>query len=142
MSLLASTRIVNGLPMSHIAIGLAFIALVFLLPALFAPKKWKEACENFLKSDDAVFRVAALFHFIIAFFILNTHWSISLKSSRTIMTVLGYLLLLRGILWIWVPGWVKNMGRKFLAKEWSLYLMIFFGLVFTLGLGYLGIWVY
>lgn len=134
--------VIQGIPMSHIAIGLAVLIFVFTLPAIFDPKKFRHSIDEFFSAGNAVLRTAALFHFLVAFLILNTHWTIKFSSTRSIMTVLGYLLLLRGIVWIWFPDFVREKARKFLQKEYSVYVMGFAGLAFTVGLGYLGWWVY
>lgn len=134
--------IIQGIPMSHIALGLAVLVLVFTLPAIFDPKRFRQSIEEFFSAGNAVLRVTALFHLLVAFLILNTHWTIKLSSSRSIMTVLGYLLVLRGIAWIWFPDFVREKAKKFLQKDSSVYVMGFFGLVFAVGLGYLGWWVY
>lgn len=134
-------KVIYGMPMSHISIGLSILLLILILPAIYDPKKFRTAMEEFLANNVNI-RISGIFALFIAFLILNTHWTVKLNSTRSIMTVVGYLLLLKGIIRIWFPGWVKTMCRKFLQKDANIYILAAIGLVFALGIGYLGIWVY
>lgn len=117
------------------------MGFIFIIPAIVRPKKFFEAMDAFLNSGDTTLRIAALVNFLIAFLVLNTRWSIK-GDVRSIMAVFGYLLVLRGIVWLWFPSFFRNMMKKALHSEYGLYVMTFFGLVFALGMGYLGWWVY
>lgn len=134
--------VVYGMPMSHVALALSALCFIIALPAIFDPKKFRGAVEDFLNSGNSVIRIAGLFDLLIAFFILNTHWTIKLSSARSIMTVIGYLLFIKGVVRLWFPGFVREKARKFLQKDSSVYVIGFLGLVFAIGLGYLGWWVY
>lgn len=144
--MLAVKKVINGIPLSHLALGLSVMSLIFVLPALFDPKKFREAMVEFFSGSNALIRTAAFIHLFIAFLILNTKWSIKLNTGKntllSIMSIFGYLILARSIIWLWFPDFVKNKARKFLSKESSVYIVAFLGLLFTFGLGYLGIWVY
>jgi len=138
----ATKTIIQGIPMSHIAIALSVMVFMLIIPALVEPKKFREALEQFFNSSTAVIRLAAFIHLFIAFLILNTHWTIKFSSTRSIMTVIGYLLLLKGIVWFWFPAYICEIKLKLLRKKWALYAITAVGLIFALGFGYLGIWVY
>lgn len=144
--MLATTKVISGIPLSHLALALAVLSLLFVLPALLEPKKFREAMEEFFSGSNAFIRTAAFIHIFTAFLVLNSRWSIKLDSWRnflwSIMAILGYFILARGIVWFWFPNFVKNKSRKFLQKESFVYIMAFVGLLFAFGLGYLGIWVY
>lgn len=140
--LAASKTVIQGIPMSHIAIALSIASFMFVLPALLEPKKFREAMDEFFRGGHALLRLAAFAHLFVAFLILNTHWTFNWDSGRALMTGIGYLLVLRGLLWLWAPGWVTNMSRKFLQKEWGVYVVAFVGLIFAVGFGYLGLWVF
>lgn len=143
---LAVTRVINGISLSHLAIALSVLSFTMVLPALLEPKKFREAVEEFFSSSNALIRTAAFFHLLVGFLIINSRWSITFDSWKnflwSLMAILGYLMLARGIVWLWFPNFVKNKSRKFLQKENSVYIMAFVGLLFAFGLGYLGIWVY
>lgn len=140
--MLAVTKVISGIPMSHIALGLSVVCFLYALPALIEPKKFREALEEFFNLHNAAFRLAAFFHLLVAFLILNTHWTVKLSSTRSIMTVVGYLLLIRGILWLWFPDFVKWTSKKIILKENGVYVIAFVSLLLGAGFGYLGIWVY
>lgn len=136
------TRVVNGIPMSHVALLLAFLILVFSLPALFAPRKFGKSVENFLAAGDHAMRLTGVLLILLAFFILNTHWTVKLSSNRSIMTVVGYLLALSGVIRIWFPLWTRRMVADCVNKPWCISLAGFIGLALAGGFGYLGLWVY
>lgn len=143
ISLLATTRVVaSGIPLSHLAIGLSIMGFIFVFPALFDPKKFREAMLEFFGSHHVFLRMVAIMHLLIAFLILNTRWSINLQSKQSIMPIIGYLIFLRGVIWFWFPGFVAQTARRFLQKEWFVPAISVIGLFVMLGIGYLGIWVY
>lgn len=134
--------IIQGIPMSHLALLLGVLVLLFALPALFQTKKFRAALDEFFGAGHALIRLAALFHFLVAFLILNTHWSINFNSDRTIMTVVGYLIGLRGVVWLWFPGWASQMAHRFLQKEAHVVAMGAVALLLAVGFGYLGLYAY
>lgn len=134
-------NVIQGIPMSHIAMGLAVLILVLVLPALFNPKKFKHAMGEFFANHMLV-RMSGVFALLCAFIILNTHWTIKLNSSRSIMTVLGYLAVLKGIARIWFPETGEKMVKKWMANETFYYVGVGVALLIGLGVGYLGWFVY
>lgn len=134
--------VIQGIPMSHIALALGILVLIMVLPILYSPKKFRSAMEDLLNSGNASLRILALGELLLAFIILNTHWTIRLDSNRSIMSVLGYILALRGIIQMWFPAFVRQQTTKWLQKD--LYIYIIGGVGFLGGavLIYLGNWVY
>lgn len=128
--------------MSHIAFGLAALCLTIAVPALFNQKKFREAMAEFFDAPRTTLRGAGFANLIIAFFIFNTHWTVKLNESRSIMTVLAYLLVFRGIMCIWFTDAVRTLGRTFLKKSYSGILIGFIHLALAVGLGYLGRYVF
>jgi uncharacterized protein YjeT (DUF2065 family) len=133
--------VIQGLPMSHIAMGLAVLILLSVLPAFVNPKGYRRAMEELFANNWAV-RATGILALFIAFFILNTHWTVKLNSTRSIMTVLGYLLVLKGVVRVWFPGFCRTMVTKFFKNDLNTYILATLGLIIGLGVGYLGIWVY
>ncbi|MBI5413584.1 hypothetical protein HZA42_04520 [Candidatus Peregrinibacteria bacterium] len=140
MTTVAAT-IISGVPMSHTALALGIVCLLLALPAFFDPKKFKAAMEEFFSAGKPVMRLTAFVFFGTAFFILNSHWSIT-KNARGLLTVLGYLLVLKGICWLWFPGWISKMKLRWLQKPYMPLLAGGLLLLIGVGLAYLGIWVY
>lgn len=141
-SMLAPQIVLQGIPMKHLALFIGFIALVISIPALFNPKKFREGVEELVHSGNGFFRLGAVVHFLIALLIINTHWTIKFNSNRSIMTVIGYLLALRGVLWMWFPGFSRGMMKKMVRTDTGVYVMGFVGLLFAAGMAYLGFKVY
>lgn len=134
--------IIQGIPMSHIALALGILVLIMVLPIFYSPKKFKSAMEDFLNSGNTALRMVALAELLAAFIILNTHWTIKLNSTRSIMTVIGYLLALRGVIQMWFPAFIRQKTIKWLQKDLYIYVMGVVGLLIGGGLIYLGNWVY
>lgn len=138
----AGKIVIQGILTKHLAIGLAVLILLMVLPALFDPKKFRSAVDEFLNAGNVVMRLSALFTLLLAFLILNTRWKINFSSWTAVLVVIGYLVLLKSVVRLWFPEFSRNMVRKWMHKDYGVYLMAFLGLVIALGLGYLGIWVY
>lgn len=139
MTLLATTKIVSGIPLNHLAIAISVTTFLFVLPALFDPQKFREAMIEFFSASNALIRTAGVFHLLFAFLILNSRYTLQ-YHVRSLVPLVGYLVLGRGIIWLWFPGFVKRIARRFLEKDWMLYLMALVGILFALGFGYLGFW--
>lgn len=140
--MLATKTVIQGIPMKHLALFLGLIALIMVIPALLNPKKFREGIEEFANSGNGLFRLGAALHLLIAFLIINSHWTIKFSSDRSIMTVIGYLLALRGILWMWFPGFARSMMKKMVRTDAGVYVMALVGILFVVGMGYLGFKVY
>lgn len=140
--LAAAKTVIQGIPMSHISIGLSAYVLLVALSAFYKPKKFREAIHEFLNSGSAIIRIGAILCFFIAFIILNTHWTVKVWSDRSIMTVLGYLIVLKGIILFLSPDLVRRMANKILQTDKSVYIVAVVSLIIGLGTGYLGIWIY
>lgn len=120
---------------------LAFVILAVIVPAFIAPKKFRVAFEEYM-NNTALVRVSALFILFLAFIILNTRWTVKLNSNRSIMAVIGYLTLAKGLFYLWFPGTVKKMAHKIFVNENLFFALMTVALIFALFIGYLGIWVY
>ncbi|MBI4995186.1 hypothetical protein HZC21_06150 [Candidatus Peregrinibacteria bacterium] len=138
----AGKIVMQGILTKNLAIGLSVLILLMVLPALFDPKKFRAAVDEFLNAGNAAMRLNALYLLLIAFLILNTRWKLNFKSWNAVLGVIGYLILLKGIIRFWFPELSRNIIRKWMHKDYGVYLMAFIGLIIALGLGYLGIWVY
>lgn len=140
--ILAAKTIVNGIPLDHLAVGISLMTFLFVMPALFEPKGFRRAFEAFVDEGDSALRLMAVANLLIAFLILNSYWKLNFNSPRTFMSVLGYLVLLRSIVWLWFPSFVREKMKRVMKKEWGVYIVSFIGLVVGLLYGYLGLWVY
>lgn len=134
--------VIQGILTKNLAIGLAVLILLAVLPALFDPKRFRSAVDEFLNAGNVVMRLTGIIILLIAFLILNTRWKLNFQSWNAVIGVLGYLMLIKGIVRLWFPELSRNIIRKWMHKDYGVYLMALFGLIIALGLGYLGIWVY
>lgn len=137
-----AAKVINGMSLSHLAMAIAVFYLLILLPALVEPKKYKAAMEEFIGSGNTLIRMASVFYLLLAFLILNTRWTVNFSSSRSIMAALGYLLLIKGAVWLWFPNFARKNIKRLMANKPLWFFAAFFGFVIALGLGYLGLWVY
>ncbi len=128
--------------MGHIALGLAVLHLIVAIPALFDQKKFREGMLELIDSSNVVLRGVGFIHLLIAFFIFNTHWTVKLDDSRSIMTVLAYLMVFKGLMCIWFTNAFRALVRSFVKKNYSALLGGFLSLAVAVGLGYLGRYVY
>lgn len=138
----AARTVIYGISASHLAIGFAVLMLALFLPALISPKKFKQAMDKFLSLSDETLRIVGIMEMFMAFFFINTRWTISLTSNRSWIAALGYLLAFEGLLWIWTPGSLKRLYAKWNKGEISYWIMTVVGLAFAVGFGYLGLKVY
>lgn len=139
-NMLAVTKtITNGIPLTHISFAFSALCFITILPAIFDPKKFREALDEFFSSSNAVIRLSSMVHFFLAFLILNSKWSLNLKDALTltVMTGFGYLLLVVGVLWFWSPILIKVTIRRILQKEASIYVLAVLGILMGTGFGYL-----
>lgn len=133
--------VIQGIKIEHLSIALAILLLLFALPALFDPKRFREAAKDFFASSPLV-RLAGFLFLIVAFLILNTHRGINLNSARSIMAALGYLIAIKGVVWLWFPGFARKFAMKKFENDARVYIFAFVCILAAVGLGYLGIWVY
>lgn len=133
---------IQGISMSHMAIFISILMFAVLIPALFAPKKFKAAVEEFLDMGNAMIRFSSVFLFLVAFFVINSHWSVRVWSNRSILSVFGYLLVIKGLCHLWFPEFVRRSTKKFLNSPEAIFLISILGLLVAAGIGYLGFWTY
>ena len=138
----AASTIIQGIPLSHIATGFSLAMFIFSIPVLFDPRKFRAVVEEFLNMGNVIMRIVGIIDLLLAFLVLNTYWRFNLNSPRTFMSVIGYILLIRGIMRIWFPLVTREAIRKILHKDYALYILGVTGFCLALILGYLGLWVY
>lgn len=141
-TLAAIRTVVSGIPLGHLAVAISIFVLLNVVAALFDPKKFREAIQEVLHAGNIQIRIIGVLRMLIAFLILNTYWKINFTTPKTFMSVLGYLLLLRGVMCFFFPSSMRALGERFMRKDSTLYIFAFIALVAGLGLGYLGLFVY
>ncbi|MFH1218789.1 MAG: hypothetical protein V1679_03030 [Candidatus Peregrinibacteria bacterium] len=96
-------------------LAIAAIMIVIFLPALAFPGKFQKAMKNIVKSEEHV-RVISLFWFILSFMMLSVYWKLT-KEWFTIFSILGWLLLLKAVVWLWFPEFVHKTVKKIVLKS-------------------------
>lgn len=126
--------------LSSLAVFFAFLHMLVALPAIFSPQAFKKAGLK-MASRVTHFRLLALPFFILSYLILEIQPLVG-KNWESVMSVLAYLMVVRGIMWMWWPDMVKSKVKKVLKSENG---PVIFGLVIlalSLFVGYLGFYVY
>lgn len=97
--------------------GLVFV--IVGLATFFKREYVREVIKDFIDHSGLMF-VSSTFNIILGLLIVLNHniWELSWKG---LITVLGYLILIRGLLHMFVPEWVKRVGRNFLQRDAFVY---------------------
>ena len=93
--MLVTKYVTRGLKPSHLAIFMAVLVLLFVIPALFDQKKFRAALEEFMNAGNPLMRVVGFVDLLLAFLLLNTHKSLNFASPLSFLALLGYLLALK-----------------------------------------------
>ena len=129
------------LTLKALAIGLSVLVLVKHIPGVINVSAWRDTMKDILKSDETVLRLAGLVAMIMSFLILTSHMKIE-KNWESVIPVIGWLMLAKGIILVWNPRSVSNMGLNFLKNNTLVALCNLAGLALGVGLGYLGLFIY
>lgn len=126
--------------LSSLAVLFAFLHILVALPAIFSPHDFKKAGLK-MASRVSHFRLMALPFFILSYLILELHPTVG-KNWESVMSVLAYLMLIRGIVWMWWPDMVKAKVKKALKSDNGPIVIGLVLLALSLFVGYLGFYVY
>lgn len=95
--------------------GLAVLVMTFHLSNLFNPKAFRKALKDFVADSNAV-RIGGVMLLFVSFFFLTTHWKFEGKWI-SIVAILGWMIFLKGLTWIWSPKSVKKYVTTMLLKN-------------------------
>jgi uncharacterized protein YjeT (DUF2065 family) len=107
----------------NISIFLAqLMGLVFVIVGLatFIKRDFiREAIRDFIDHAGLLF-ISATFNLTLGLLIILSHniWEL---SWRGLITLLGYLILLRGLLHLFAPSWVRKIAKNFIRWEAFVY---------------------
>lgn len=124
-----------------LAIALSVYLLLMSIPAVVNVRGFQKAIKEIYKST-VLLRLGGLFALLFAFFILNAEYKLE-QNWETVMSVIGWLCLVKGVLLLWFPGWMGDLGKKIALKSetlmavWGLFMLFI-----AVGIGYLGLFVY
>ncbi|MBU0646124.1 hypothetical protein KJ611_01440 [Patescibacteria group bacterium] len=97
------------------------IALYFIIMALFLiikKKSLKSTIENFWKNDGSMMFMSAIV-LIMGLMVVVSHkvWT---ADWRIIVTLVGWLMLLKGVALLFFPDWLKNLSKKMMKDSYML----------------------
>lgn len=128
------------LQLSSLAVFFAFLHMLIALPAIFAPDEMRKAVLK-LFAKPTYIRLLAMVNFVLAYLILEVQPVIG-KNWESVMAVLGYLFVIRGVVWVWWPAFVKSKVKHMIKKENAPVIVGLVTLALSLFVGYLGFYVY
>src|ERR1700722_10791518 len=94
--------------------------LVIIGLATFVKREFmRDVIKDFI-SHSSIILISATMNIILALLIVLSHnvWE---ASWKVVITILGYLMLLRGLLHVFIPEWVRKMAKKFLNNDLFVY---------------------
>ena len=104
----------------------------------FRHKEMMKLVDEFLGSRSTLF-FAGLVSLMIGLFIILVHNVWVGPLAVIVVTILGWLLFLRGIVWLFVPsGVLRKLVKGILKKEQSYFIIVFIVFVIGLYLAYVG----
>jgi hypothetical protein len=122
-------------------IAFAIFMTILFLPALLNTKKFQKEIKRFMKDENAL-RLGAFFLMIISFLFLSVHWKFT-GGWYMLIPIIGWGMLIKGAIWFWFPEFTYKMVKKFYIKsENQTGLLSFFELLLTIGILYVGIYIY
>ena len=97
-------------------IGPSFLAIA--LAMVMQPQAFREALAEFKNGGQKMLLLlAGCVHVILGLFLVVTHNS-WLADWTTLLTIVGWLLLLRGIFLLWFPNSMAPLAKSLEAKPW------------------------
>lgn len=118
---------------------LQIFGLVYLtigLGMFFSPSFYRTMISRMIENEAVLF-LAGLTALIIGFFLVGYH-NVWWGGRAVVVTVIGYLALIKGLLLLIAPAFAVRLYRSFRFSEKTLGLYSFFVLVLGLTLFYLG----
>lgn len=126
--------------LSKLAVFLAFLYLAVGLPALFAPDGFRKAALKFRKKTTNL-QISAIISLLFGYLILREYHLIQ-KNWETVLSVIGYLALIKGLVSLWWPGFTKSQIKKFVKMKYGVLITGILSVALGLFIGYLGFYVY
>lgn len=113
----------------------AVIYLAAAAGALFSRSYYRRLIEDFYRNAAVIY--LAGFMAVVLGSLIVIHHNLWVKDWRVLITILGWLALIKGVLLIVFPGFVQGYSRPFLGERglmWFPPAAVFLGLLF----GYFG----
>lgn len=126
--------------LSSLALFVGFLHLAMALPTLFSPSEFRERLTKLL-GEPVNLQLLAFPFFLLGYFMVASYPWIQ-KTPETILSVFGYLILLRSVIWLWFPSFVSVKVKRALESKNGMTIVGLMMAVFGLLFFYLGSYVY
>jgi hypothetical protein len=126
--------------LDYLAIVLGSMIVVSRLPGIFYPKDFAKFLKSVLK-ETMMLRMFSMIILIFSVSILLQKYDFT-KDWETVMSVLGWLMLLAALHFAWCPDCWNGKVEKILKSEGWVAFLCFIGTGIGAGLMYLGFYVY
>lgn len=126
--------------LSYLAILLGALLVLSRLPGVFYPKEFAKFLKGLMK-ETYLLRFASGILTIFSVSILLQKYNFT-KDWETVMSVLGWLMLLVALHFAWCPDCLTKRIEKLLKSEGTVAALCFLGVAVGVGLIYLGFYVY
>jgi hypothetical protein len=126
---------------SFLLIALAVLMAILFIPAILSTKKFQKAMKKFFSKEELI-RLVGLFTLLSSFLFLSVHWKFT-GGWFMLVPILGWLMLIKGISYIWFPEFTYSIMKKTLLKSEALTgVMAFVELLLAIGLTYVALYIY
>lgn len=116
--------------------GLAVLCLVICLPGLVNPKRYRKEMIRMAK-DETTVRIYGMFALVIGFLFLSVQWKFDNgKNWMMIIPIIGWLSILKGIVYNWSPEFVKHKIKMFFGDDSKVTLWSVLGTILAVALAY------
>ncbi len=126
--------------LAQIAIFFGFINLVTALPILFYQEGFRKRAVR-LVGKPTNLQLLSFPFFILGYLMVSTYPWIN-KTAASWVSVFGYLVLLRSVLWFWFAKPIAKRAKTILKSEYGMTVVGLIMLIVGLGFLYLGVKVY
>jgi hypothetical protein len=126
---------------SLLLIGLAVLMAAMFIPAILSTKKWQKAMKKIV-SDTTTLRLLSMILFIMSFLFLSVHWKFN-GGWFIVIPIIGWLTLVKALTYLWFPEHIYKLAKKvYLKSENTASLLAFIGLLLSIGLTYVALYIY
>ncbi|MBI4231991.1 hypothetical protein HY605_02060 [Candidatus Peregrinibacteria bacterium] len=116
--------------------GMAFLCLMFCLPALVNPKRYRKTLIDMAK-DEKIVRLYGSIILLMGFFFLSVQWRFeNVRDWMVIIPVIGWLSIVKGVVYTWFPEFVERKVKIFFGDDSKVTLWAVVGIILAVLLTY------
>ncbi len=118
-------------------LGFSILMIVIYIPGLLQTRKFAKSLKSFT-SEKEVIRSTSISFLIISFLFLSVNWEFTQDWTIT-YSIIGWLLFIKGVVWLWSPEFVKKKAKSFLKHDNLLATASIAAILVGVGLSYIAI---